>query len=95
VVVAATGYRRGLEALVGHLGVLDDRGRPVVHGRRAYASAPGLHFIGFTNPVSGMFREIAIDARRIASTLSARLGAAALRTAALRDAAAASEGARP
>jgi putative flavoprotein involved in K+ transport len=73
VVVAATGYRRGLEPLVGHLGVLDGRGLPVVHGRRTTASAPGLHFIGYTNPVSGMFREIAIDARRIASALSARL----------------------
>jgi hypothetical protein len=73
VVVAATGYRRGLEPLVGHLGVLDSRGLPAVHGRRTNASAPGLYFIGYTNPVSGMFREIAIDARRIASALSARL----------------------
>jgi putative flavoprotein involved in K+ transport len=73
IVLAATGYRRGLEPLVGHLGVLDGRGLPVAHGRRANASAPGLHFIGYTNPVSGMFREIAIDARRIASALSARL----------------------
>ncbi|HWC31710.1 MAG TPA: NAD(P)/FAD-dependent oxidoreductase, partial [Actinomycetota bacterium] len=30
-IVAATGFRRGLEPLVGHLGVLDDRGRPLVH----------------------------------------------------------------
>jgi putative flavoprotein involved in K+ transport len=46
-VIAATGYRRGLEPLVGHLGVLDDHGRactspsgrtrPVLH--RAYQSA--------------------------------------------------------
>src|SRR3979490_2594718 len=50
VVVAATGYRRGLEPLVGHLGVLDDRGLPVAHGRRTDSRAPGLYFIGFTNP---------------------------------------------
>ncbi|BFO22432.1 NAD(P)/FAD-dependent oxidoreductase [Streptomyces sp. KM77-8] len=37
-VVAATGYTRGLEGLVGGLGVLDARGRPVVHGGRT----PGL-----------------------------------------------------
>jgi putative flavoprotein involved in K+ transport len=73
VVVAATGYRRRLEPLVGHLGVLDSRGLPAVHGRHTNAGAPGLYFIGYTNPVSGMFREIAIDARRIASALSARL----------------------
>lgn len=66
VVIAATGYRRGLEPLVGHLGVLDDRGRPVVHGARTPPGAPGLYFTGFTNPISGMFREMAIDARRIA-----------------------------
>lgn len=65
-VVAATGYRRGLEPLVGHLDVLDGRGRPVVHGGRAAPGAPGLYFTGFTNPISGMFREMAIDARRIA-----------------------------
>jgi putative flavoprotein involved in K+ transport len=66
VVIAATGYRRGLEPLVGHLGVLDGRGRPVVHGARTPPGAPGLYFTGFTNPISGMFREMAIDARRIA-----------------------------
>jgi putative flavoprotein involved in K+ transport len=66
VVIAATGYRRGLEPLVGHLGVLDGRGRPVVHGSRTPPGAPGLYFTGFTNPISGMFREMAIDARKIA-----------------------------
>ena len=69
-VIVAAGYRRGLEPLVGHLGLLDDRGRPVVHGARTHHAAPGLHFIGYTNPISGMFREIAIDARRIAAALS-------------------------
>lgn len=70
VVIVATGFRRGLEPLVGHLGVLDDRGLPLVHGPRTDSRAPGLHFIGFTNPPSGMFREIAIDARRIAAAIS-------------------------
>ena len=32
VVVVATGYVAGLEPLVGHLGVLDGRGLPLVHG---------------------------------------------------------------
>ncbi|MFD4814878.1 flavin-containing monooxygenase, partial [Streptomyces sp. NPDC058418] len=66
VVIAATGYQRALEGLVGDLGVLDDRGRPLAHGRRSPKEAPGLYFTGFTNPISGMFREMAIDARRIA-----------------------------
>ncbi|MEU4493042.1 NAD(P)/FAD-dependent oxidoreductase [Streptomyces sp. NPDC023998] len=67
-VIAATGYRRALEDLVGHLNVLDERGRPLTHGRRT--PAPGLYFTGFTNPISGMFRELAIDARKIAKALS-------------------------
>jgi putative flavoprotein involved in K+ transport len=65
-VVAATGYRRGLDPLVGHLGVLGDDGRPVVRRASTVAAAPNLWFTGFTNPVSGMFRELGIDAKRIA-----------------------------
>jgi hypothetical protein len=45
VVIAATGYARGLEPLVGHLGVLDERGNP-----RTLAPLPaadGLRFLGF------------------------------------------------
>ncbi|MFF7335793.1 flavin-containing monooxygenase [Streptomyces sp. NPDC008163] len=70
VVIAATGYRRALEPLVGHLGVLDDRGRPAVHGPRAPKQAPGLYFTGFTNPISGMLRELARDAERIAKRVA-------------------------
>ncbi|WP_406363014.1 flavin-containing monooxygenase [Streptomyces sp. NBC_01579] len=73
-VIAATGYRRALEPLVGHLDVLDARGRPVVHGSRTPKHAPGLHFTGFTNPISGMFREMALDARKIARKLAKNTG---------------------
>ncbi|EFL23954.1 FAD-dependent pyridine nucleotide-disulfide oxidoreductase [Streptomyces himastatinicus ATCC 53653] len=69
-VIAATGYRRGLEDLVGHLGVLDGRGHPLTHGRRTLGTAPGLYFTGYTNPISGMLRELALDAKKIASTVS-------------------------
>jgi putative flavoprotein involved in K+ transport len=71
VVIAATGYRRGLEALVGHLELLDERGLPVVHGPVTHPSAPDLYFIGYTNPVSGNLRELGIDARRIARAVAA------------------------
>ncbi|MFF1837344.1 flavin-containing monooxygenase [Streptomyces sp. NPDC058231] len=73
-VIAATGYRRALEGLVGHLGVLDGRGRPVAHGGRTPKQAPGLYFTGFTNPISGMFREMALDAEKIAKRLAKRTG---------------------
>jgi hypothetical protein len=46
VVLCATGYGRGLEPLVGHLGVLDEQGVP--HRQGAEAALPGLRFIGFT-----------------------------------------------
>ncbi|MFE2555097.1 flavin-containing monooxygenase [Streptomyces sp. NPDC059352] len=70
-VIAATGYRRALEPLLGHLdGVLDAHGRPVAHGAHCPREAPGLYFTGFTNPISGMFRELAIDAERIARRIA-------------------------
>jgi cation diffusion facilitator CzcD-associated flavoprotein CzcO len=69
-VVVATGYRRGLEPLVGSLGVLGANGKPLVHGGRSHPDAPGLYFTGYTNPISGMFRELKIDARRIARAIA-------------------------
>ncbi|MBQ0847317.1 flavin-containing monooxygenase [Streptomyces sp. NPDC057620] len=69
-VIAATGYRRALENVVGHLDVLDGRGRPVAHGARTPKNAPGLYFTGFTNPISGMFRELALDAEKIAKAIA-------------------------
>lgn len=70
VVIAATGYRRALDHLVGDLTDLDERGRPAVSGRRCPAGAPGLYFTGFTNPISGMLRELALDAEKIAKAIS-------------------------
>jgi putative flavoprotein involved in K+ transport len=75
-VIAATGYLRGLEPLVGHLGLVGSDGRPIVEREGVHASAPGLRFIGYTNPISGMFRELAIDARRIAAAVATDLGLA-------------------
>lgn len=69
-VVAATGYRRALEPLLGHLDVLDDRGHPLARGARTPRRAPGLYFTGFTNPISGMLRELSLDAERIARRIA-------------------------
>ena len=71
-VVAATGYIRAVEGLVGHLGVLDDEGRPVAHGPRTPDDAPGLFFTGYTTPISGTLRELARDAERIAKAVRRR-----------------------
>jgi hypothetical protein len=51
---------------VGHLGVLDQDGHPVVHGATTHPRAPGLHFIGFSEPLSGNMRQLRLDSRRIA-----------------------------
>ena len=67
-VIAATGYRRGLEKLVGDQGVLDASGLPKVHG--GTAAAPGLFFIGYTVSLRGMLRDIAADARRVAPAVA-------------------------
>ena len=70
VVIAATGFSRELEPLVGHLGLLRENGRPVVHGPYCHRDAPGLYFIGFSDPISGMFREINLDAWKIAHAIA-------------------------
>jgi putative flavoprotein involved in K+ transport len=70
-VIVAVGYGRGLEELVGHLGVLREDGRPRVTGARTVDGAPGMWFTGFTNPISGALRELGIDARRIAKAVHA------------------------
>lgn len=68
-VIAATGYARSLEDLVGHLDVLDSRGGPVVNGARTPKDTPGLYFTGYVTPISGTFREVAIDAEKIAKAV--------------------------
>ena len=69
-VIAATGFRRGLEPLVGRFGLIRSGGRPVVHGPQTHPNAPNLFFIGFTNPISGNLREVGVDAKRIARAVS-------------------------
>lgn len=69
VVLAATGYRRGLESLVGHLGVLDAQGAPRVHGASTLAHAPGLYFVGITVDLAGLLREIGREARAVATAI--------------------------
>jgi putative flavoprotein involved in K+ transport len=64
-IVCATGYRPGLEPIVGHLGVLDVHGTPRVHGARTLPSAPGLYFAGITVQLAGLLREIGFEARAI------------------------------
>ncbi|MBG6054791.1 cation diffusion facilitator CzcD-associated flavoprotein CzcO [Salinibacterium sp. CAN_S4] len=71
-IVVATGYRRGLESLVGGLDILLGNGRPKVNADAQLDNAPGLYFIGYSNPITGNIRQLAIDARRIARVVKQR-----------------------
>lgn len=73
-VIAATGFDRGLEEIVGHLDVLGKHGRPVVRGPVTHPNAPNMYFIGFANPISGALREAKIEARRIARAIKRSRG---------------------
>jgi cation diffusion facilitator CzcD-associated flavoprotein CzcO len=72
-IICATGYRRALEPLVGHLGVLDERGRPAVEALTP--AAPGLRFVGYTvrpDALGFMSRQAKRSARAIAGELKSR-----------------------
>jgi cation diffusion facilitator CzcD-associated flavoprotein CzcO len=66
VIICATGYRRGLEAMVGHLGVLDEDGVPVVADE--VPAAPGLRFIGFLSR-PGLIGYVAGKSKRVANSI--------------------------
>jgi len=70
-VVAATGFRPGLERLVGHLDVLDERGRPRIRDVEEPAGAPGLHFVGYEITLGGTLRLAGIEAKRLAGAVAA------------------------
>jgi len=67
-VIAATGFRAGLDELVGHLGVLTPRGLPTkTDGEPA---RPGLWFVGFTPTLGGQLREGSVAARTVAAAIA-------------------------
>jgi len=74
VVIAATGYRRGLEPLVGHLGVLDGQGRPVSNG--VPTATAGLWLAGYDEPLIGPMRSFRLQASAIARDIACYLDAA-------------------
>jgi putative flavoprotein involved in K+ transport len=70
VVLLATGFRPGLEPLVGHLGVLDSRGSPLPGPGRSTPGSTGLWFVGFWPALEGALRRHPVEARRIARAIS-------------------------
>jgi cation diffusion facilitator CzcD-associated flavoprotein CzcO len=72
-VIAATGYRCGLEPVVGHLDVLSERGVPrAVLGE---AAAPGLRFIGYV-PRPAHLGHMGSEARRAAKAIAREMSGA-------------------
>jgi cation diffusion facilitator CzcD-associated flavoprotein CzcO len=71
-VICATGYRPALDALVGELGVLDERGRPTANGETP--AAPGLRFVGYV-PRPGGLGYAGGQARRAAKAIASELRA--------------------
>jgi putative flavoprotein involved in K+ transport len=66
-VVAATGYRCGLEPVVGHLGTLDRRGVP--RTLRGEAAMTGLRFVGYV-PRPAQLGYIGGEAKRVATAIA-------------------------
>jgi putative flavoprotein involved in K+ transport len=75
-VIAATGFRAGLDQLVGHLGVLEPTGLP----RRTDGepALPGLWFVGFRPTLGGQLRDGSIAARAVAAAVVRSLAGEAL-----------------
>lgn len=76
VVIAATGYRTGLEPLVGHLHALDRDGTPLVNGGTELRHLPGLFFTGMKPGLTGFFLAAARTGAEIADRVAAREGEA-------------------
>ena len=69
VIIAATGFSMDLDGLVGHLGVLDERGK--LRGGFASHIGDGMFAIGYGIPPNGPLRAI----RRAASPLAREIAA--------------------
>ncbi|MFI5933075.1 flavin-containing monooxygenase [Actinoplanes sp. NPDC051494] len=69
-VIAATGYATGLRELFEDPSLFDGTGVPRVHG--GAPARPGLFFLGYDVTLGGMLRQVAIESRRVARTVSAR-----------------------
>ena len=68
-VVLATGYRPALGEILDVPGVLDDQGYP--RDWRGGGAHPNLFFVGYTQPATGLLRQIGIDAEAAAAAIAA------------------------
>jgi cation diffusion facilitator CzcD-associated flavoprotein CzcO len=65
-VVCATGYRPGLESMVGHLGILNASGEPMTNGAESIPEFNGLWFMGMRPRLPGVFYAARHEGRELA-----------------------------
>jgi len=73
IVIAATGYRSGLEAILGHSGVLNDQGVPLIHGAEQKEAYRGLWFTGMQPRLTGFFHLASKSALKIATAIESEM----------------------
>jgi len=71
-VICATGYHTGLEQLLCHLPVLDDRGVPLHPSGERDPAHDGLWFTGYRPVFQGYFHAACSSARQIADAIQAQ-----------------------
>ena len=69
IVISATGYRSGMEAILGHTGLLDELGVPLIHGAEQMDGYRGLWFTGMRPRLTGFFHLAANSALKIAGAI--------------------------
>jgi cation diffusion facilitator CzcD-associated flavoprotein CzcO len=69
IVIAATGYRSGMEAILGHTGLLDELGVPRIHGAEQMDGYRGLWFTGMRPRLTGFFHLATNSALEIARAI--------------------------
>ncbi|WP_233252470.1 NAD(P)/FAD-dependent oxidoreductase [Maritimibacter sp. 55A14] len=79
-VIVATGYRTGLEPMLGHLDVLDEAGCPRQCARPVAPVLPGLWFAGMWPSLTGFFYETAKRSPLIAAGIADDLESRGLST---------------
>lgn len=68
-VILATGYKPRIDEFLENAGeVMDESGYPIPPAGES--KWPGLYFLGYVNPATGLLRQIAIDAKSIAGAIA-------------------------
>ena len=68
-VILATGYKPRIDEFLENAGeVMDESGYPIPPAGES--KWPGLYFLGYVNPATGLLRQSGIDAKRVASEIA-------------------------